>query len=401
MTEVSVPLGKKEDLHLELKGREVLQDLFKVGREVVGMLNAQGGEVWVGVREEAGRGVQVEPLADPELERQRLRDYLVDSIEPQPASEVTVDPVEWEGRPAVLRISVAPAEGRRPYALRRGTGRHFFVRFEDRLRPMGRAEMTQSLHGQQPGREEEERKAAGSLREDLDEAEQEVGKRQAELFWIGLKPLRRLRLETQEPVFEELLREPAASGNRSLGRHFIDPQWKPQLGQGWTGTRGDAPQRLRIHRDGLIAGWAALALLEAGEHLEARLRLERPVRALSPWALLEYIASAFRVAARAFGGSLTDGDRVLADLALLGIGEWVLGWGSPGRDTFSFEFRVFDSGDDFRLPDPEPFGWEEIRTAPDRCAFRLVRLVYEAFGFPDDAIPQEYDRRAQRLVLPE
>lgn len=45
--------------------------------------------------------------------------------------------------------------------------------------------------------------------------------------------------------------------------------------------------------------------------------------------------------------------------------------------------------------------YEEIRQAPDRCAFKLVRFVYEAFGFPDEAVSPEYDRKAGRLALPE
>jgi hypothetical protein len=53
----------------------------------------------------------------------------------------------------------------------------------------------------------------------------------------------------------------------------------------------------------------------------------------------------------------------------------------------------------FRLEDPLRFTYEEIRRTPDRCAFRLVRLLYEAFGFPEGAVPPEYDRRSGRLVL--
>lgn len=414
MTEVPVPLGRKEDLRLELKGREVLKDLFKVGREVVGMLNAravdaqEGGEVWVGVREEGGRGVQAEPLADPDLERQRVRDYLVDSIEPAPTSELVVEVVEWEGRPALLRIEVKPDAGRRPYALLRGTGRHFLVRVEDRLRPMSREEIAESLCRQRRGAKEAEKEAGRRLREHLDDATREAGEAPVELFWIGLQPLRRLELKIQDPRFEELLREPEKSGNRAIGHHFIDSQWKPKRRQGWIGTRGEAPRRLQIHRDGLITGWAALSLLEGAEHGLARQRLERPVRTLSPWSLLEYTASVLRVAGRAYSESpLADPDPVLAELALLGIGGWVLGWGAPGgggapgRGDYLFRFEIFDAGDDLRLPKPEPFTCEEIRRAPDRCAFRLVRRVYEDFGFPDEAIPPEYDRRTGRLVLPE
>jgi predicted HTH transcriptional regulator len=107
-------LGRDEGPQLEFKSREALEDLAKVGREVVGMLNAEGGEVWVGVREEAGRAVAVEALADPGLARQRLRDYLADSLEPRLQAEVAVEVVEWQGSPALLRIEIRPRRERQP-----------------------------------------------------------------------------------------------------------------------------------------------------------------------------------------------------------------------------------------------------------------------------------------------
>ena len=77
-----VPLGRKEDFHLELKGRDALDDPEKIAREVVAFLNAEGGDVWVGLGEEAGRAVKVEPIPDPEREQRRLVDYLIETIEP-------------------------------------------------------------------------------------------------------------------------------------------------------------------------------------------------------------------------------------------------------------------------------------------------------------------------------
>jgi len=36
---------------------------------------------------------------------------------------------------------------------------------------------------------------------------------------------------------------------------------------------------------------------------------------------------------------------------------------------------------------------------PDRCAFRLIRRVYEGFGHREDAIPAEFDRASGQLLL--
>lgn len=81
-----IPLGQKEGPRLELKGADVLKDPEKIAREIVAMLNAEGGEVWVGLREEGNRAVAVEEIADPEGEQRRLLDFLGDVVEPSLSS---------------------------------------------------------------------------------------------------------------------------------------------------------------------------------------------------------------------------------------------------------------------------------------------------------------------------
>jgi hypothetical protein len=400
MTSAEDLLGLSEDLTLEFKSRDVLEDLSKVGREVVGMLNAKGGEVCLGVREESGRAVAVEPIDDADLALRRLRDYLADSIEPRPgAEELTLEVLNWQRRPAILRIGIRPQSGFQPYALVKGTGRHYLKRFGDRLLPMSREDLVEGFARQRPVTQEAEREAAGRLKDKLGKAVTELaGEGPVEMLYLGLQPLKRLKLEIQDARFQELLRDPGASGNRPTGYHLIDSQWAPMLGAGWLGTGGKSDGWLRIYRDGGIGFRLRLSLLER-EHRQANLSLGRAVPALSPAALLDYPASVFRVAAQAYKGALAGTDPVLADLVLSGVGGWVLGWGSHG--SWDHRFRVFDTGKDFRLEDPLRMTFGEIEEAPDRCAFRLVRLLYEAFGFPDQAIPPEYDRKAGRLVLPE
>ena len=112
-----IPLGKKENLHQEFKGREALKRPDVIAREVVAMLNAQGGVVWVGLRAECDRAVQVEPVLRAERERRRLRDYLVDTIEPSPAGdEVAVDVVAAD-RGEILHIEARPKPDRLPLLL--------------------------------------------------------------------------------------------------------------------------------------------------------------------------------------------------------------------------------------------------------------------------------------------
>jgi hypothetical protein len=63
--------------------------------------------------------------------------------------------------------------------------------------------------------------------------------------------------------------------------------------------------------------------------------------------------------------------------------------------------KEYTTGDDLAWEDPLVFSLQEVIEEPDRCGFRLVRRVYEAFGFYEDAIPKEFDRKTGRLVLPE
>jgi len=53
------------------------------------------------------------------------------------------------------------------------------------------------------------------------------------------------------------------------------------------------------------------------------------------------------------------------------------------------------------LTQPLIFQFEEMDTEPDRCGYRLVEQVYEAFGLRREDIPKLFDLETGRLVLPE
>lgn len=46
------------------------------------------------------------------------------------------------------------------------------------------------------------------------------------------------------------------------------------------------------------------------------------------------------------------------------------------------------------------FEWQQIVDEPDRCAYRLIRRIHEAFGYDDEQIPREFDPETGRLSLP-
>lgn len=135
-----IPLGKKEGPRLEFKGAAALKAPKVLGHGIVAMLNAEGGEVWVGLREENERAVAIDPIADPEGERRRLLDHLVDAIEPWLSAEIEVESQPSE-EGFVLRIVARPEPRHRPYALLKSGGRQYVIRVGPRIRPMTREEL--------------------------------------------------------------------------------------------------------------------------------------------------------------------------------------------------------------------------------------------------------------------
>ena len=58
------------------------------------------------------------------------------------------------------------------------------------------------------------------------------------------------------------------------------------------------------------------------------------------------------------------------------------------------------ASEDSVIPEPIVVRWSDLRDAPDRCAFRLLRRVYESFGYFENEMPIEFDRTTGELLLP-
>lgn len=377
----SVPLGKKEDSRLEFKSADALKDPEKIAREVVAMLNAEGGEVWVGLREEAGRAVAVEPVAAHEIEERRLLDFLVDTIEPPiSGGEVSIGGAD-EGEGAVLRIVVNPDPAHKPYAFLRKGGRHFVIRVGDRIRPMVRDEIFP--RGPERGREALERAEANVL-----EDRNSVLKAGAKLLWLRMEPATPVSLDIQNPLYEELLQDPRKTQNRLSGWNFSNFQNRPRLRQDKLVTDPEDLLAVEIRSDGGLLFSVPLEFLYwKGEQSQ-----------IWPPVLLEYIVSAFRTARSIYGGHLQPRDTIVIDLVISGLKGWQLRPGTPG--AWHRRAVVFSKADDFVLIKPLAFFFEEIEAEPDRCGYRLIERIYEAFGFRRESIPF-FDPETGRLVLPE
>jgi hypothetical protein len=381
----NIPLGEKESLHQEFKGREALKRPEGIAREVVAMLNAQGGVVWVGLRDDDHRAVEVEPIPGAERERRRLRDYLVDTIEPSPAGDEVAVEVVAVDRGEILRVEAHPKPDRLPYAHLKESGRWFVVRISNRTRPMTREEIF--------GSPQADTARDAAVLEILKERKR-IQEAAGEKLWLALKPVPDVELDLHDRRLKALLLDPALTDNRRSGWSFSTFGEEPRVRQGrLVATDEQGPRTVEIRRDGFLSCSVLLkSLWWKGEASE-----------ISPRALWEYTLSALRLAGKIYSDHLGATAWIVADLSLIGVKGWKLRAGSPRSGTINFNLRPkeFVEADDFLLAKPLVFSGRDLLQEPDRCGARLLERVYEAFGYGWEAFPPEYDQETGRLIFSE
>jgi hypothetical protein len=399
-----IPLGKKEDLHLEFKSADALKDPEKIAREVVAMLNAEGGEVWIGLGEEEGRAVKVEAIPEPEADRQSLRDFLADSIEPAPApAEIRLELVPVQSG-SILRITVT-APGNGPYALLRKSGRFFWRRFDDRILPMSREEIREAFGGIKRS-DDEKTRAALALEDELKELQRDAGGDQRGVFWLRIVPVPKFSLNLDALQDSDLLLDPRATENRRAGQTFFLAYegGRPHRQANRLVMGEPSSAALTIYRDAGIQLRLPLQKFHAGHEPGA----ERPLYWLP---LLEVPISVFRLLSKALSGQAfweeppAESTLLVSSVALLGLQGWTLRPHSPqlqqSQEWWNYLLQEPHSSSepDFILAQPMDFTLAEVRDQPDRCGFRMVSRIYETFGFRTSEMPAEFDRKAGRLVL--
>jgi hypothetical protein len=383
-----VPLGEAEGQRLEFKGKDALKHLPNVSREVVAMLNSGGGEIWVGLTEDRGHAVQVEPIEHPEREINRLRDHLSDAIEPSPISrEIEVEQIPCNGDGTVLKLSVRPSKTRTPYALREGTARHFLKRVSDRMRTMTREEIIPRQSGTDSVRD----LAVAKLKSARER------RRVQEIFWLRIQPVNANGLKF-EKSFQEYFRDHQRTGNRYAGWNFIDPYRKfhPPTADGIVFGQGNGIC-VRILHDGAIEFSMPLVNLYWKSADGSR---GADANEIWPYCLLEYPTSVFRLAGTIYKEHGLNADIFLGDIALFGIRGWTLRPHSPKSFGYRFAKPKAAEFDEIVLDEPANFTREQIIDQPDRCAFRLVTQIYWKFGLWEEDMPVEFDQDTGKLVLP-
>lgn len=406
-------LGQAEDQTLEFKGRAVLKDLSAVARAAVAMLNAEGGTVWIGVGENSGRAASVEPIDHVLRERERVMHHLRDSIEPTPDGQdvqLTEEPVDGGH---VLKLRLDPNRSKQPYAQLKNGTRRFLLRVGAQVRDMTRQEWLGAVirargnpAGGGPPNSPQLQFLASERKKFL-----EAGR---PWFWHHIQPLGDCRIDFGKRGLVDKVRqyliEPKRSGNRRLvGYSAVHPYWGLYENGG----------RLIVTRDGRGIGaeptgytWVfANGALQHQAPLSSLFRVERDFAGeIHPLALFEKAASLFRLARAIHADQDIVGHPAPAfgsDLAFSGSSDLKLRGGSHNSLAFNDDYLASRSGllgrldGSFELTQPLTFERQELGDAPDRCAFRLMEKVYEAFGIDPAHITPEYDRRRGVLDLPE
>src|SRR5262249_15502365 len=126
---------------------------------------------------------------------------------------------------------------------------------------------------------------------------------------------------------------------------------------------------------------------------------------IHPYPLLEYPVSAFRIAAAVYKefrlDELTDQTKVHGTLALFGIDGWRLRAGSPQSVFFRRDVEPQSGryeGGAILYTTLILIPWSDLRDYPDECAMRLLRQVYEGFGYWEEQMPPEYNAQTRQLL---
>ncbi len=379
------PIGQPESNRLEFKSADLLKNPLKIGRAVAAMLNARGGEIWIGIREQDGKAVAEEPIDAIHDRRRDLQNHLIDTLEPSPAipGELSLTVVPCRSQGEVLCIAVAEGR-RRPYALLRDGGRLFPLRVSDRVRTMSREELASAFvdrHGDKDA-------LAETIKQILEERAKALG--DGPRIWMRIEPSPPLDLSVQDDDLRGFLTDAASTDNRRDGWTFVLEREVPRLKAGAVFVAGPINWRTEIRSSGGILFHAPLERLAHGE---------RPPKHIYPYALIELPQSLMRLASHVLKKKAEASGHLVVDLALVSARDWSLRAGSPNPHFPSPHVKQQFEDDDLILPRPLVFTADEMRSKPDLCGLRLIRQVYQAFGFGDGDLPPELDRGTGRLNL--
>jgi hypothetical protein len=284
----------------------------------------------------------------------------------------------------VLRVDIRPVSDKKPYACWRGTARDFVRRDDRRIVAIDRADLARAFSrspapsdpvAEQRARLAEWRAAAPS-----------------DAMWVCLLPVDELALDLEQhrTFLDGCFVDASVTGNRPDGWTFTDWGY-PEHSAGRVCSRESSRRRTCIHASGRIEFTMPMQFLH----------WKGGPKDIHPWILCEIPVSLLRLAKTVYAGLALGGTKLLADMALHGARGWRL---RPYAHAYSGYHgprppKVFEA-QDLELAKALLFEWREVLDTPDWCGFRLLREVYLAFGWTEEFMPPEFDRKSRRLVLP-
>lgn len=375
-----IPLGEGESQTLELEGRDALKDPKKIAEGVAAFLNSRGGDLFIGVREEKGRGVAVEGVEEADVVARRLHDALLDLIDPRPGSNELRIEVVPDAQGKAIRVQVSA--GRYPPYSASGK---YFTRVGASRRLMTREELADAFSGtdsaQLPGTR---------ARQILLADRQEIQSDDKNWFWLGIQPARDIPLDVQRPDLPVLLTDREALGVPPDTPSFHVP-FEPELRTGRLVAYA-IPGEIVI-KETVIRSDGGIRFRTAIPHLYRYATGASP-RWINPEVLIGIPRSLLALVKPVLGEYLSDDDLVMVDMALFGLGEDEASL-LPGRwrrPRPGQEARSLEPGEDFILSKPLELTLREIEEEPERSVARLLRELYESFGLREEAIPVSIPR---------
>jgi hypothetical protein len=388
------PLDRAEGLKLEFKRMESLKSPGDIAREVVSMLNEQGGDVWIGFEEDKhGRAIAEQDIPDVDAARGRLEESLAQRIKVDTVREGDWR-VEVASRPSgkkCLVVRVGSLGEDRPPAAALDQGPRFFRRSDSRVRPMEWHEIRDRFLGSSVKSTED---GAGQILRDWRGSFEKQG---LDLLGIALVPRDPVSFQIASPDLQVLLADPRLAGNRRSGATYGWPNAEPNENESGALSIGPRLQReVRLTQRGLLTFQVRLDWLRAD-------RSTPESRRIDGLSLLEYTVSFLRLA-KALFQEKPEADSFLLDFVLTGA----KGWSLPQHQPGSMGFRDAARSDsiwpdrrlnDYRIDQPIVITRSYLLANPDRIAFRLLMDFYDWNRLPPDRIPNAYDRATERFTL--
>lgn len=384
-----------EGQRVEYKSAASLEKPRDLAHTVAAMLNAGGGTVWIGIREESEVPTEVEGVAEAALDRRRLEDTLCDTLEPAWSASAGAIGERRVRDKTVLFVHCHDKVTGAPFAVLGSGGREFPIRVGARIRRMSRDELARAFAATPTP---ERREIAMPVIEEFRRLVTDRS-RFSNRFWILATPDEDLALPFQEDGFrtalKELLSRPEQSGNRHAGfnviSRFVAPALRDEAAR--IGEFDDQHWSLAIDGHGTLKFHVPLDVPAFNTPF-------RHETALWPFALCELVASFVRVLNGIYElGEVPGPTPVVLDVGLVGARSWTLGPHSPDSISYHADARPLEK-DEILWSDPLRTTRAELGER-DLVAWRAVTRIYREFGHDGDVLPREWNRETKRLHLPE